>query len=825
MNEQDRKLNYVVEEQKIGRGRLFIRGWAFTNTAPLKRATIRLRLESTQETISSALQRDDVFRKHKTGYSRFAGFEGHIPISAQGAAPELSLKFADGYTARIMLYPDVSQLGASRWGKLTSLIRRARRRHVVEGLAALLRGDMPHIRARLGQLFGAGEAKSIVLDLEQALPRLAEAPEPFEELGISIDILLPIHNGMDFLPALFNSLFENTTTPFRLIVIDDASPDDRIAPYLRERLAGHENVLHLRNQKNLGFVSTINRAAREVQSHFVILNSDTELPPHWLQRLMKPIIGKSHCATTTPMSNAATICSYPVMNKDNSLITSHSFRQIDAAFALIDASADEYDLPTGVGFCMGINKDAWDQLGGFDGRIFGSGYGEENDFCRRASEAGFRNLLVQNLYVYHKHGGSFGAEGNKKRQELVDRNLKTLNRLHPGYDELIRQFCDLDPIGPTRDLATLALCLAHDSVVLIIDHDIGGGTNRFRREFERRRLGMGHPVLVVTYDLNGDCYRITALLPEAEAEFQFEFPRSLDELLTRFPIGDIVCNNMVTYPAPFEIIDILVKAQKKGSHVSVLFHDYFPICPSFTLIDQAGVFCGIPGVDVCRKCLPRNRYADVGEAVDIVSWREKWAAVLTMCGEIVCFSEASRKYVERAFPSTASKIRVRPHALEPIFDRLPNLAFDKPLNIGVVGAINHAKGLNVVTALAAVAQRLDPDARITIVGQVSQRINSSNVKVTGRYDVGDMPLILEREEINVCLLPSIWPETFSYVAEELMTLRVPLCCFDIGAPAERIERYAYGRIIDQIQADAAFQAARSLLSDMRLLDREHGLRS
>ena len=44
-------------------------------------------------------------------------------------------------------------------------------------------------------------------------------------------------------------------------------------------------------------------------------------------------------------------------------------------------------------------------------------------------------------------------------------------------------------------------------------------------------------------------------------------------------------------------------------------------------------------------------------------------------------------------------------------------------------------------------------------------------------------------------LPSIVPETFSFVAEEVMALGLPLAAFDIGAPAERIRYYTRGAIL------------------------------
>jgi len=55
------------------------------------------------------------------------------------------------------------------------------------------------------------------------------------------------------------------------------------------------------------------------------------------------------------------------------------------------------------------------------------------------------------------------------------------------------------------------------------------------------------------------------------------------------------------------------------------------------------------------------------------------------------------------------------------------------------------------------------------------------------------------------LFPSVWPETFSYVTSELMALEVPLACFDLGAPAERVRDYAQGLVVSRIEAAAALE--------------------
>ena len=85
-------------------------------------------------------------------------------------------------------------------------------------------------------------------------------------------------------------------------------------------------------------------------------------------------------------------------------------------------------MPTGVGFCMGMNLKAIREVGLLDEENFGKGYGEENDWCQRAIAAGYENVDVDNLFVYHKHGGSFPSE---EKQRLLKEHSDALLRKHP----------------------------------------------------------------------------------------------------------------------------------------------------------------------------------------------------------------------------------------------------------------------------------------------------------------------------------------------------------------------------------------------------------
>ena len=60
--------------------------------------------------------------------------------------------------------------------------------------------------------------------------------------------------------------------------------------------------------------------------------------------------------------------------------------------------------------------------------------------------------------------------------------------------------------------------------------------------------------------------------------------------------------------------------------------------------------------------------------------------------------------------------------------------------------------------------------------------------VHGKYSRPQLPGLLEKYGVSVILIPSVWPETFSFTTSEALLLGYPVICFDIGAQAERVKQ-------------------------------------
>ncbi|MBC7248075.1 MAG: glycosyltransferase [Actinobacteria bacterium] len=809
-------LHVVLEDVAVAPGgRLSVRGWAWHESGRILGCALA-RSDGDTASYPALFGLERVHVHDRSGAVRFlkSSFYACGEMGAADTAYSLEFSLEDG--SRVSL-PVEAPLPAGKGFLRRALrpLRLLRLNPLKKAAVYLLRRDprslLRYVRLSRESMRLAGRAELLYLAEAAALFHAAEPK--FPPLAERIDIVIPVYNNLEDARALIDSIRRNTDSPYRLILVDDCSSEAGVWEYLEGVAADTPGTVLLRNERNRGFVHSVNRAAREVENHFVIMNSDVEVPPHWLQRLMAPILEDGGVASTTPFTNAGTICSFPIINEDNRPFAGLAVEEVDRCFRL--AKADRLvDLPSGVGFCMGVNLAAWKELGGFDEETFSPGYGEENDWCLRAYGRGYRNVAVPNLFVYHKHGGTFAP---RSRNALLERHVAEVFRRYPHYNVMLDIFAKADPLRPYREFLVALLSCKHGEggAALIVDHRLGGGARHYRDRLVEERLRAAQPVLVLTYDRGWGLYRLECLFGEYRASFCLRDLPELQALLGRVGLAEVFYNDMVSFPAPLETVRFLAEvAEGTGAELTVALHDYLPVCPSFNLIGADGAHCGRPDVETCRRCLPRNDYAAYVR-YDVEDWRGAWGALLEKAGEVRCFSRSSLEILEHFYPRVSGKARLQPHELGEVRLRKPRLRYEGPLAVGAVGRLSYAKGSRLVVEMAVLMRERMPGARVVVIGELDDRPPLENLEVTGFYRREELPELLEAHGVNVCMLPSIWPETFSFVAEELMSMRVPLCCFDLGAPAERVREYGLGRVIREANAEAALDAAAALLRDMR----------
>ena len=251
--------------------------------------------------------------------------------------------------------------------------------------------------------------------------------------------------------------------------------------------------------------------------------------------------------------------------------------------------------------------------------------------------------------------------------------------------------------------------------------------------------------------------------------------------------------------------------------VAVHWHDHFLMCPTRHLLNAESRYCDLPDPSVCASCLPNNAHClDAPlRSIDIVAWREQWGRVLAGASSIKVFSPSSRELLRRVWPKFESKVVLTPHATAHIPQSDLSPAPGMPLHLGVVGRIAAHKGAAQVARLARHIADTGANARITVFGTLEEPAPASVVTQTGAYSAEALPALCAERGVNAFWFPSIWPETFSFVAHEMKAMGLPVLAYDIGAQADTLADDDRHRVVS---LDMSCDDILTTLTEMTTLD-------
>lgn len=610
---------------------------------------------------------------------------------------------------------------------------------------------------------------------------------------VPVTIILPVFNAFDLLPDVVGRVVRHTDLPWHLIVIEDCSTDPAVRPWLRDWAAAHDGpgrIELVENAANKGFIGSVNSGlarARELGHHVILLNSDAFVPERWASRLLRPLLGRANVASVTPMSNEAEIFTVPAICAPVGLEPGAG-DALDRVARNLNPDAPVV-VPTGVGFCMAMHIDFLQKLPELD-PVFGRGYGEEVDWCQKVRALGGRHLGQPALFVEHRGGQSFGSAA---KLEMIRKNNDIIAARHMGYDAEVQDFITQDPLAGPRLALAIGWAAQAGEVSIYLAHALGGGADHYLERRVASEIASGTRAAVILRVGTGARWQIELVSAAGRVAGTTDEFAQVERLLEPISARHIVYSCGVGDRDPITLPKHLL-ALRRGDQdrIEVLVHDFFMLSPSYTLLDHDGRYRG-------SLASPRSDKAHIsrrpdGETVSGAQWKAAWAPLLQSADAITVFSEDSRDQILAAHPECAVQILLRPH------DDMAQLArLTRPDSahrvIGVLGNIGYQKGAAV---LADLGKRLEavPDLDLVIVGNVDPAyMPPASVTVHGDYQINDLPRLVAQYGITDWLIPSVWPETFSYTTHECLATGLPTYGFDIGAQGTAIRATNPARVI------------------------------
>jgi len=181
---------------------------------------------------------------------------------------------------------------------------------------------------------------------------------------ILIDVIIPVYKGYEETKLCLESVIRcQNVINIRIIVINDCSPDPEIVDLIHN--LEDRRVVKIHNEKNLGFVKTVNKGIQYSINDVVLLNADTIVTDFWIDKLHQAAYSSERIGTVTPLTNNGTIASVPYFNQDNILPVGYTVERFSNLIERV--SVKRYPvIPTAVGHAMYIKRLVIQKIGILD---------------------------------------------------------------------------------------------------------------------------------------------------------------------------------------------------------------------------------------------------------------------------------------------------------------------------------------------------------------------------------------------------------------------------------------------------------------------------
>ena len=653
---------------------------------------------------------------------------------------------------------------------------------------------------------------------------LAATPANGPDMKRQYDIVIPVYNGLHFFRECYESVKQHTAKHHCILIVNDGSTEEALRQYLDQIAADSVTaVLHL--PSNRGFVHAVNQGMSHSKNDVILLNSDTIVTPRWVEKLDAALYSSPNVGTVTPWTNKGTICSLPRFCEDNELPPG---LQADDISEMAEAvcQGKYLHLPTAVGFCTAIRRQVIDEVGLFDEKTYGRGYAEENDFSMRAKEAGYVNIHDDRTFILHKGSMTFSGE----KEKVLESHLKKLTARHPQYIPLVLDFISRDPLSPLR--SRINRLIEHQigkiHVLFILHNDPTGGWAIKPGGTEYHVLDLaealyregtiipfimassGRELLLLEKDVAGSWQRSRIDLEnhiDLTTIFDTYYRDRLFEILDIHHIDVLHIHHLINSPS--DIKSML------GAWQGALFftlHDFYSLCPSYNLITPENTFCHYAQPDNCPACT----MAQKGFKINLADhWHRLHTGNLQRAEMIYVPSESCRQWLGKAYPALSDAVVVREHGIHKIGPLAKKVRTPgQRLRIGFIGGLTKVKGSELICQII----NLDTAKNIdwVIIGEIGDadlmRLERSNVMKTGRYEKVGLPSLLADSDLDLMIICSIWPETFSYTLSECWDVGLPVMVGPLGAPADRVKQHGGGWVTGELNALSFWQTIGDLMS-------------
>lgn len=365
--------------------------------------------------------------------------------------------------------------------------------------------------------------------------------------------------------------------------------------------------------------------------------------------------------------------------------------------------------------------------------------------------------------------------------------------------------------------------------MLFFNSVFSGGAYTFLLNLSKHR-----PILIVDPRLDYRSLSSVSLQYIFKGEKQDITISKLDCIFEKLKLGEININHLIYVNSIDSCVDFIIELKERYNFgISIYLHDFYSICPSVNLLNYKKEFCNLPSSSSCDSCLEKydnqvntlsfNKAEVLRVAAfhknNIVVWRSMWRKLFDKANKFVLPSESAAILWKKIFPEYINKVTILHHDLSYLsaIYQHKNPAMLPFYQVYVIGDIGEHKGSVIVHEMLELIKINKLNICINIIGAYDDSlfVNTPYLKLHGRFEHDNIANILNNKDINCFIMPSICPETFSYVTQEMMATGLPIIAFNLGAQAQFISDYTNGILVKFVNSVLMFKEIERLFTEHR----------
>lgn len=605
-------------------------------------------------------------------------------------------------------------------------------------------------------------------ELSDIMPALQHKSINKTDSSIDLVVLSNSENGNELLNTLL-ALIENTPFFNSIYILSNNSISSRIKELIKEQ----DNKIQVFNAKKNQACIRFGETIKNSSNHFIFLHSGIIVPQNWTNRILSPFFEDDTIFSVQPLVHHDTLTGFNSSVPDDFNLFDLDVNSIDNSLSAF--SGYKIDTHARHCLCVALNNNILSKI--IDQKFI------ENfslkDLMLSAEKKGYKNTITPGVFV---------------RNEIEFVSTETEGVISYPAEKKMNQFHFFS-------LLTLGATQLGKGIAIIFDHPHNRSVTKYSGEIilTKRRL---QPVCVVQYNAFSNQYQLHVCVNDIDLRIDLDNLKYFWEICRELPLEEIIINDIKEFPFQLSVLEeILELSKKKTIDIKVSIHDYNAICPKFSLLDYEGFSCSQRNdVKRCGKCIADYEGKIADESVNIDKWRNIWGQILDSSKEIQVFSSYSLSLIKEIYPDLKkSQFVTDKPELIPL--RSPEIKKGTQIHIGVIGNIDYKNGSKVVLSIHNYLKR-NKLGKLTVIGIFKDKVKP-DFNITGEFHQDRLPEMIEQKGINVCFVPTIWPNPQSYVFEEIQQMDIPFVAFDsLKEEKEEINKknrfIAYGTPVSKI---------------------------